>query len=104
MKRMKWVTLALALVLTVAIGLLVMPTQIQAAAEGYYTYTVSGGEATITGCDITTGAITIPSTLNGYPVTVIGDFAFDECTDLTSVIIGDSVTTSVTKRSVTVQV
>jgi len=45
--------------------------------EGYYTYTVLNGEATITGCDSQiSGDVIIPSTLGGYPVTSIGEYAF----------------------------
>ena len=40
----------------------------------------------------TTGAITVPSRLGGYPVTSIGPKAFLECDGLTSVMIPDSVT------------
>ncbi|MCQ2391712.1 MAG: leucine-rich repeat domain-containing protein, partial [Kiritimatiellae bacterium] len=38
------------------------------------------------------GALMIPSTLNGYPVTSIGDHAFFGCSGLTSVTIPSSVT------------
>ena len=38
------------------------------------------------------GAVTIPSTLGGKPVTSIGEAAFSGCTNLTSVTIPDSVT------------
>ena len=65
-----------------------------AASEGYYTYTITDGEATIT--DVNTsisGDITIPATLGGYSVTTIGYMAFDNCDSLTSVTIPDSVTT-----------
>ena len=41
----------------------------------------------------TTGAITIPSTLGGYRVTSIGDYAFSYCSKLTSVVIQEGVTT-----------
>ena len=59
--------------------------------EDYYTYSVSGGFATITDyTDPYGGAITIPSTLGGYAVVAIGDSAFST-TPLTSVIIPDSV-------------
>ena len=39
-----------------------------------------------------TGAVTIPSTLGGKPVTSIGDYAFRYCSGLTSVTIPNSVT------------
>ena len=39
-----------------------------------------------------TGAVSIPSTLDGYPVTSIGDWAFADCAGLTNVTIPDSVT------------
>ena len=38
------------------------------------------------------GDITIPSTVNGYSVTSIGDYAFTDCEALTSVTIPNSVT------------
>lgn len=62
-------------------------------AEGIYTYTVSNNEATITACDKSaSGEITIPSTLGGYTVTIIGEDAFSFCTSITSIIIPNSVT------------
>lgn len=63
-----------------------------AATSGYYTYTVSNGEATIT--DVKTsisGNVTIPSTLGGYLVTKIDDMAFALC-ECSSITIPDSVT------------
>lgn len=69
-----------------------LPTNASAATEGYYTYEVSNGQATITDVDTSIrGDITIPSTLGGYPVTSIGNSAFSSCGGLTSVIISDSV-------------
>ena len=64
----------------------------EAATSGYYTYTVSGGNATIT--DVSTsisGDITIPSTLGGYSVNRIGDSAFWECTSLTGITIPNGI-------------
>ena len=67
-----------------------------AATEGYYTYEIKNGEATITNVKTSiSGDITIPATLGGYSVTTIGDDAFYHCDNLTSVTIPDSVTTIV---------
>ncbi len=64
-----------------------------ATKSGIYTYTVTNGEAIITDCDSSvSGDITIPSTLGGYPVTSIGDCAFEYCTGLKSITIPNSVT------------
>ena len=81
MKRGILCTALLLVLLLVCITTL--PTEARAETEGYYTYTVSNGEATITDCNTAiSGDIAIPSTLGGYPVTSIGDFAFDECSNL----------------------
>ena len=69
-------------------------SEASAASEGYYTYTVTDGEATITDVDTSIeGNISVPSTLGGYSVTTIGDKAFCFCDSLTSITIPDSVTT-----------
>ncbi len=47
--------------------------------EGYYTYTVASGKATITDYSGKESVITVPSTLGGFPVTAIGDEAFKGC-------------------------
>ena len=58
----------------------------------YLTYEISDGEVTITDCDTSiSGELTIPETIEGYPVTGIGEWAFENCTDLTNVTIPDSV-------------
>ena len=65
-----------------------------------WTYTVSNGEVSIGGGSYsstavpksTSGPIEIPTTLDGYQVTSIGDYAFYACRGLTSVTIPDSVT------------
>ena len=66
-----------------------------------WNYTVSDGKAQVgiggyngtrAVSTSTTGAITIPSTLGGNPVTSVKEYAFDGCSGLTSVTIPDGVT------------
>ena len=57
-----------------------------------YTYTTNNGTITITGYTGVGGAVIIPDTINGLPVTSIGDSAFSSRDGLTSVTIGNSVT------------
>ena len=84
-------------------------------ATSDYTYTTNNGAITITGYTGAGGAVTVPTNINGHPVTVIGtgaflsktsltsvsipvsvvtieDYAFDSCANLTSVAIGINVT------------
>ena len=61
---------------------------------GDYTYGVWGGTAIISGFNKSvSGAITIPSSLGGYPVIGIGMGAFIDCTSLTNITIPSGVTT-----------
>ena len=66
----------------------------EAATYDIYTYVFSSdNKVTITGCHKSSkGAITIPSEIDGKPVTSIGDSAFEDCTGLTSIMIPNSVT------------
>ena len=60
--------------------------------EGYYTYTVADGKATIVSVDSRqAGDITVPSSLGGYPVTVIGENAFIHNNSITSVTISEGI-------------
>jgi hypothetical protein len=60
-------------------------------AQAQFTYTTNNGAITITGYTGSGGAVVIPATTNGYPITSIGGYAFLE-TALTSVTIPNSVT------------
>ena len=54
--------------------------------SGDYTYTLDSGEATVVRCnDFTSEEIIVPDTLDGYPVTAVGDFAFSAVSE-----VGDS--------------
>ena len=86
----------LSLLLAFAMLFAVVPmSALTASAETYeyYTYKVSDGKATIKDVDTSiSGDITLPSTLGGYPVISIGDWAFEDCSGLKSVTIPNSVT------------
>ena len=69
----------LAMILSLVMVFTIIPVAVSVSADtdGYYTYSVSNGKATITKCKTyISGDITIPSTLGGCPVTSIGYKAF----------------------------
>ncbi len=61
-------------------------------AQAQFNYTTNNGTITITAYTGSGGAVTIPDSTNGLPVTRIGDYAFLDCTSLTSVTMPNSVT------------
>ena len=68
-------------------------TSAHTQTQGDYTYTVTDGNATITGFNRRyTGALSVTNTLGDCPVTAIGSSAFSHCTSLTSVTIPAGVT------------
>ena len=58
----------------------------------YCTYTTDHGTLTITVYMSPNGAVSIPDTIAGLPVTGIGDYAFTNCANLTNIMIPASVT------------
>ena len=67
--------------------LLIAPLAATAQQFGDFTYTSDGSAITITGYTGPGGAVTIPATITGLPVTTIGNSAFQNQTNLTSVTI-----------------
>ena len=79
------------------LGFLLLSTPLAATAQ--FIYTTNNGTITITGYTGPGGAVTIPDTINGLPVTAIGNVidlsaggAFQDKSGLTSVTIPDTVT------------
>ena len=58
----------------------------QTGSESSYTVTITGYKKPLS------GEITIPETIEGYEVTAIGCDAFRDCTEITSIVMPDSVT------------
>ena len=91
MKKIMSIALVLMLMLPlIPQGIISLPTS--AATYGDLTYTISNGKVTITDCKTEVTEVVIPSTIEGYPVTSIGDVAFYNCTLLESIIIPNSIT------------
>ena len=70
----------------------VFVVEASALVSGDYEYTVTDGEAKITGYTGTSTEIEIPSEFDGYPVTSIGEGAFRYNKSLTNITVPDSVT------------
>ena len=72
--------------------LLAMPN----VSQAQFTFTTNNGAITITGYTGLSGAVVVPDTTNGYPVTSIGDYAFAGTPFLTSHLTGIIIGTNVT--------
>lgn len=88
---------AWSILLVLAMVLSLMPTgacslTASAATAGSYIYEVSDSKAIIVGVSENVGgAVTVPSTLGGYPVTGVAEYAFYDCKALTAVTLPESV-------------
>ncbi len=90
---MKRKVLGFTLIISIMVSLFVsLPITANAETNGIYTYIIENGEVTITGCDENvSGELRIPASIDGYPVTNIGDGAFESRTNLTQLYIPKSV-------------
>lgn len=67
---------------------------LETVTDGYLTYDIVDGKATVVDCDSSaSGEVVIPAEINGYPVVAVGQYAFKDCDLVTDVVIGDNVTT-----------
>lgn len=89
------------LIALVVTGLAMSLLATTATVDGItWTYTVSNGEATVGGgsssspaiATSTSGAITVPTTLGGAPVTGIAQYAFYNCANLVKVVMPNGIT------------
>ena len=87
-------TITMLLCLTMLLGLLpATPALAQAHPYDNLFYTVENGNAVIVDCNVEYGDdLIIPATLDGYPVTVISETAFIQCSGFGKVTISQSVT------------
>jgi hypothetical protein len=82
----------ISLVLKIAVILCLIANVLPAETFGKFTYIDYGTEIAITDYPTTeVGAVEIPSTINGKPVTIIDADAFRDCGGLTSIVIPNSV-------------
>ena len=91
---MKSNLIKLSMTLGLLLVLLIIPQLVEGASSEDLLYSISGGEVRITGCNsLATGYLTIPDEIKGYPVTSIGNNAFQYRSAITGVRIPDTVTT-----------
>src|SRR5512140_3443470 len=63
-----------------------------AVVKAQFNYTTNNGEITITLYTGAGGTVVIPDTIDGWPVTRVGDYAFNNCSALTNVAFPNSLT------------
>lgn len=86
MNTKKWILFLLTLCIAAALSVSVSAAEISTdAVSGEWTYSLSYGEATITGYSGSSTSVTVPSTLDGYTVVGIGSYVFDDCYRIKSV-------------------
>jgi hypothetical protein len=78
------------LILIFLIGAVVLTSA--AVVRAQFTFTTNNGAITITGYTGSGGTVVIPETINGYPVTTIGEAAFEYDFAISNVVILDGIT------------
>ena len=79
MKMKKWIMLLLTFCMIAALSLSVSATELSTdAVSGDWTYSLSYGEATITGYSGSATSVTVPSSVGGYTVVGIGSSVFND--------------------------
>ncbi len=91
-KATSWLRLRLACAASLLPLALLLLLLLPATAQAQFTFTTNNGAITITGYTGSGGAVTIPDTINGLPVTSIGNSAFQYYNSLTNVVISGGVT------------
>jgi hypothetical protein len=76
---------------TQALLSLLLHLALPVAVQAQFTFKTNNGTITVTGYDGPHGDVSIPATINGLPVTGIGDYAFQNKTSLTNITIPNSV-------------
>ncbi len=88
MKKWKLALIIVPIVAAAILLILFLPKGQADLTDGFFTYTVENGVATIKSCDsAASGDITVPATVGGYPVVSIGRYAFDSCKNITSIVL-----------------
>ncbi len=85
----------LSILLVIAMLLTIAPVAVFAQDDvlSYLTYEIKDGKVTITNCDNSiSGDVVIPDTIEGFPVTEIGDNAFEYCLNIKRITIPNSLT------------
>lgn len=71
-----------------------LPYSVNASTYDIFTYEITNGEVTITGCaEDASGKVVVPDTIEGCPVTAIGRRAFDSKKNITEIVIPSTVKT-----------
>jgi hypothetical protein len=69
-----------------------LPAVLLNAPQGEFSYTTNNGTITVTKYNGSSVTVTVPSTITGLPVICIGEEAFSDCTNVTSVTMPPTIT------------